>query len=77
MPVYYGDSKIGKVFDENGIIRIEEGSLDVNEMLSSLSKELYEKMLPAIRHNLKVALNYQYFAEDVMDMIVENLSNEQ
>ena len=51
VPVYYGDSKIGKVFDENGIIRIEEGSLDVNEMLSSLSKELYEKMLPAIRHN--------------------------
>lgn len=49
IPIYLGANKIGKYFNTNGILFIENGEFD----FSSLSEELYNNMRPYALENLE------------------------
>lgn len=49
VPIYWGSSCIGELFDTDGIIEFDE-DFDIN----SLSADLYYAMMPAIRHNFRL-----------------------
>jgi hypothetical protein len=52
IPIYRGDPEIGKVFNTDGIIFIDD-DLD----LDSLNEELYESKMEAIKENLDITIN--------------------
>ena len=56
IPVYYGDPKIGNVFNLDGIIMLD--TADPVGQANSLTESLYEYKIYAIMENHKLALPY-------------------
>lgn len=70
VPIYYGDPDIGKVFNTNGIITLQNLEVDLEQLLSQLTRERYESMLPAIKENFEIAKEHNIKAEDIMSIII-------
>lgn len=62
IPVYWGDPKIGSIFDSKGIIPFD--TID-NIDFDTLSEDLYQEKLGAVEKNYELAYNY-LCAEDHM-----------
>lgn len=75
VPIYWGSPKLPKIFDEAGVIRFE--SLDeLGVILTSLSKGLYEGMLPAVLANQKAALEYSSCELNIQRVVANRYSIE-
>lgn len=59
VPIYWGGSGIGDVFDSRGILQFHTMD-DLQKILSSLNAELYQKMLPFVRKNKDLALKEDF-----------------
>ena len=64
IPVYYGTNNIGKYFDQNGIITLND-----RFKFEDLTEELYESKLDSIRNNL----NLVSLLEGADDMIIRKI----
>lgn len=51
VPIYYGCPSIGDIFNPDGIIMVDNIN-DIEQVVSELTVERYESMLPAIRENM-------------------------
>ena len=69
IPLYAGDPKIGEVFDERGIIKTTDG--DKLFVIENLSFELYEKMLPYVKSNYKIAKAIKNRPQDIFQQIYD------
>lgn len=67
VPIYWGSPDIGKFFNRDGII-----SLDDDFNIDMLSDELYDQMLPAIKENFEIATKMK-MADDVLYESLEEL----
>jgi hypothetical protein len=61
VPIYYGCNNVGKYFDANGIIQINDDN-DLRRVLDTLSPELYHQMLPSIERNFELAKTYTNYS---------------
>lgn len=64
IPIYYGMPSIDKFFDTRGMILFNEVN-EIENILKDLNKDLYNKMLPYVRENFKIAQEY-ILSEDWM-----------
>ena len=67
VPIYWGADKIGEHFNLNGFIIINNIE-DVNKILSELTPEKYEELLPYVIENFEIAKKFL----TVEDFIYEN-----
>ena len=58
VPVYFGATKIGEFFNEDGIIRIKPGD-DLRKVLAACTEREYESRLPAILDNYNRVQQYR------------------
>ena len=68
IPIYHGATEIGSFFNEKGIITFDTLD-DLDEILSSLSPELYAELLPYAEKNQKLVKKY----DTQEDWIFENV----
>ncbi len=68
IPIYHGATEIGSFFNEKGIITFDTLD-DLDEILSSLSPELYAELLPYAEVNQKLVRKY----DTQEDWIFENV----
>ena len=64
IPVYYGMPGIGKFFNEDGIIRVDYNT-NLEELLQSLTPELYESKMDAVRENYEKCISTE-LADDMI-----------
>ena len=57
IPIYYGCPNIEEFFDINGIITFNTQE-ELNQILNSLTPELYESKLESVKENFKRVFNY-------------------
>lgn len=57
IPIYYGCTNIEDFFDTNGIITFSTMD-ELNNILDSLTPELYQSKLDSVKKNFELALNY-------------------
>jgi hypothetical protein len=57
IPLYMGAREVDKWFDPNGIIRIDESTFP--DVLSEISREMYNNLSEAIEHNFNVAILHE------------------
>ncbi len=67
IPIYYGTRKVNEIFDQNGIIFID----DIN--YNDLTIDLYESMMPSIKNNYDIAMSMKFHSSDMIDYIVDNI----
>lgn len=72
VPIYMGDPDIGDYYNTDGILLMEDLDMNIDDLISSLTEERYNKMIPAIQENYDIALTRQFLGEDVMDIIHEH-----
>lgn len=72
VPVFWGCSNIGDFFDTNGFI-IFDSIDDFNEKRKYINETTYKNMLPYIKKNFDLALNYANFWKRIKDEIDTNL----
>jgi hypothetical protein len=60
VPIYWGDPDIGKIFNPDGIIMLD------NFNLSELSEELYASKLDAVKENCQIVRDNFMLVEDYM-----------
>lgn len=65
VPIYYGCPSIAQFFNPNGIIQIDNLA-EAETMLNSLTPDMYQKMLPAIRDNYERCIRQFLSYEDFM-----------
>ena len=70
VPVYIGDPDIGEVFNTDGMIILND-KFKLDEIISKLTIEQYEKMIPAIEENYRISLSYNPTMDKVLDSIIE------
>jgi hypothetical protein len=70
IPIYYGMPSIDKFFDTRGMI-IFDSIDELDDILSNLSLEKYEQMLPYARINFERAKGYQLLEDGIYDKLVE------
>lgn len=70
IPVYMGSPNIGDVFDTNGII-----SMDAEFDINTLTPELYESKLDAVRENLIRVSNLENSDDTLWKKINETINN--
>lgn len=71
VPIYYGCPSIGKFFNINGIIVIHS-LIDLEDILSTISVDLYNNMKPYIEENYNIAQQYKNFninEKAILDLI--------
>ena len=56
IPIYYGDPKIGEIFDGGGIIRLDES--DMLTQINSLTENMYHSKIQSVIENKKRAVLY-------------------
>jgi len=72
IPIYYGPNAIGNYFDKNGIIMFDTIS-ELDDILSTLTTDLYERKLHSVMKNNAMMRNY-YCQEDwIYDNVFKNL----
>jgi len=62
IPIYWGDPEIGRVFDTNGIIMIDNNFSP--DMLSFLTPELYYSKIDSIKENCRIVKDNFIMVED-------------
>jgi hypothetical protein len=72
VPVYWGCSNIGKYFNTNGFIQFSNLE-EVKNILPTLNKEKYDSMLPFIKENYDLSLEYTDFWGRLKNKIKEKL----
>jgi hypothetical protein len=72
VPIYYGCPSIGNFFNINGIIVIDS-LLDLINVLSSITIDLYNNMKPYIEENYNIAQQYKNF--NINEKAILNLIN--
>ena len=70
IPIYYGCPSIGKFFNMDGIITFTTEQR-FNQIITSLSDELYEKMLPAVEDNFHKARKYQLLEDNLYIKLIQ------
>ena len=72
IPIFWGAPNIKEFFNINGILTFETIE-ELGEILEKLSKELYEKMLPAVKDNFERVKNYastdDMFSKDLKKLL--------
>jgi hypothetical protein len=63
VPIYWGSKKLLDFFESDGIIMLESGK--EQEIMESLTPELYEKMKPSVENNFLKVKGMQ-MADDVL-----------
>lgn len=69
IPIYLGATKIDKFFNPNGIIKLDLND-DIEKVLKQCTEEEYNRRLPAIMENYKIALKYGH--SEQWNFIYEN-----
>lgn len=69
IPIYVGTKKVSEYFNPDGIIYFE-GDEDLPNILDTLSSELYESKMDAIKENFEIAKNYIH-----PEQLIENFLN--
>jgi len=64
IPIYYGMPSIGDYFDTRGMLIFNEVD-EMNQILNSLSSDLYKDMMPYAKENFEIAKQY-ILSEDWM-----------
>ena len=64
IPIYYGMPSIGDYFDTRGMLIFNEVD-EMNQILNSLSGDLYKDMMPYAKENFEIAKQY-ILSEDWM-----------
>ena len=72
VPVYWGCSNIGKYFNTNGFIQFSNLE-EVKNILPTLNKEKYDSMVPFIKENYDLSLEYTDFWGRLKNKIKEKL----
>jgi len=72
IPVYKGCENISEFFDENGII-IFEDEKDLQQIIDSLSIDLYYSKLEYVKKNYELALKYKYNNEDYFNKYIKDI----
>jgi hypothetical protein len=57
VPIYWGDPLIGNIFDPRGLLQFQTPN-DLNAILKSITSETYDNMLPYIRKNHEISVNF-------------------
>ena len=73
IPIYYGMPSIGDYFDTSGMIIFNDVE-EISDILNSLSKELYNSMLPYARENFKIAQDYVLSEDWMYENIFKQMS---
>ena len=73
IPIYYGMPSIGDYFDTRGMIIFNDVE-EISDILNSLSKELYNSMLPYARENFKIAQDYVLSEDWMYENIFKQIS---
>ena len=73
IPIYYGMPSIGDYFDTRGMIIFNDVE-EISDILNSLSKELYNSMLPYARENFKIAQDYVLSEDWMYENIFKQMS---
>ena len=71
IPIFYGCSNIGKYFNADGIIMIDE-TTNLDELFLKCTKEYYDNHIEAVKDNYQRSLKYQCFE----DLFYETYSKE-
>lgn len=64
VPIYWGDTGIGNVFNPLGIISFTDGD-EFTEALSSITPDTYNNMLPYIKENHDIAVKLSETTDDL------------
>ena len=72
VPVFYGCGNIGDFFDTSGMVIFSDLE-ELERILGSLTPELYEEMLPAVKKNFDIAKNY-LSTDDNIFKILRNIT---
>lgn len=70
IPIYYGCPSIGNFFNTEGILTFTTEHR-FNQIITSLTDELYEKMLPFAEENFHKAKNYQLLEDNLYIKLVQ------
>ena len=70
VPIYAGDPMIGEIFDKRGIIDAYRD--DKFCVVSDLSFDLYESMMPYIKKNFEIAKAIKNRPQDIFQQIFDN-----
>lgn len=68
IPIYWGTNKITKIFDENGII-----FLNNNGEMPNITEELYYSKIESVKRNFDIAKKVNYTSSDGIQFIVDQL----
>jgi hypothetical protein len=67
VPIYWGSKKLLDFFESDGIIMLESGK--EQEIMESLTPELYEKMKPSVENNFLKVKGMQMADDDLFERI--------
>jgi len=73
IPIYWGCPSIGKFFDINGMIIINNID-DLKTAIGVINKDLYDSKIESIKHNFETAKKY-LVADNLIYNIIKNESN--
>lgn len=68
IPIYHGTPEVGKMFNENGII-----ILDDRFNFEDLTPELYFSKMDAIKDNFERCINHQTSDDFIYERILESI----
>ena len=71
IPLYWGCSSIGKIFDSKGIITFENADDLITKANTLLNRHLYSKLLPVIEENYTRALQFTNFEQNIINILNE------
>ena len=74
VPIYWGPDNIGNFFNKKGILQFSHPD-ELVEILSNLSEETYQEMLPHIQDNFERAKYYMIQDDFFYDIIKKGLDN--
>jgi|TARA_R100000005_G_scaffold71269_1_gene38807 hypothetical protein len=74
VPIYWGPDNIGNFFNKKGILQFNHPD-ELVEILSNLSEETYQEMLPHIQDNFERAKYYMIQDDFFYDIIKKGLDN--
>tara|TARA_Y100001937_G_C6845710_1_gene209807 strand:- start:209 stop:451 length:243 start_codon:yes stop_codon:yes gene_type:complete len=76
VPIFWGCPNIGEYFDEKGILSFETNE-ELEQILSDLSYEKYNKLMPHIKNNFEISKKFRTTKDDqIYNIIKERIKNE-
>jgi hypothetical protein len=68
VPIYWGCPSVGCFFNTEGILAFESFR-ELKKIMSRLSSDLYEDMMPAIEDNYRRAINYRVVEKNIFTLL--------